>query len=93
MIAGSPVYVTFAGIGLQRRVAFLFASDGAIWKHWYIFCYSDPRTYGSLCTGDPGNWAGAGDTSFAAPIVAGIQALINQKMGGKQGLPTSYIIN
>ena len=65
----------------------MFASDGAIWKHWYIFCYSDPRTYGSPCTGDPGNWAGAGGTSFAAPIVAGIQALINQKMGGKQGLP------
>jgi len=66
----------------------LFASDGAIWKHWYIFCYSDPRTYGSPCTGDPRNWAGAGGTSFAAPIVAGIQALINQKMNGEaQGNP------
>lgn len=66
----------------------LFASDGAIWKHWYIMCYSNPRTYGSPCKGDPGNWAGAGGTSFAAPIAAGLQALINQKIGGKaQGNP------
>jgi subtilase family serine protease len=66
----------------------LFASDGAIWKHWYIFCYSNRKTYGSPCTGDPGKWAGAGGTSFAAPIVAGIQALINQKMDGEaQGNP------
>jgi subtilase family serine protease len=72
----------------------LFASDGAIWKHWYIFCYSNPRTYGSPCRGDPGNWAGAGGTSFAAPIVAGIQALINQKMGGAaQGNPNYVYYN
>ena len=40
--------------------------------------------------GRPGN----GGTSFAAPIVAGIQALINQKMNGApQGNPTMFITN
>jgi len=68
----------------------MFASDGAAWNQSYALCYSDPRTYGTPCTGNPGNWAGPGNggTSFAAPIVAGIQALINQKMNGAaQGNP------
>jgi len=34
-------------------------------------------------------WSGAGGTSFASPIMAGIQALINQKAGGPQGNPAS----
>jgi subtilase family serine protease len=68
----------------------MFASDGAAWNQSYALCYSDPHTYGTPCTGNPGNWAGPGNggTSFAAPIVAGIQALINQKMNGAaQGNP------
>ena len=39
----------------------MFASDGAVWKHFYIFCFSDqrPGVYGSPCKGDPGeNWRG-----------------------------------
>lgn len=68
----------------------IFASDGATWQQSFALCYSDPRTYGTPCVGDPGTWAGPGNggTSFSAPIVAGIQALINQKSGGKpQGNP------
>ena len=64
----------------------LFAADG-IWGHYYIMCYSDVRNGGAPCSGDPSNWAGAGGTSFGAPIMAGIQALINQKMNGNQGNP------
>ena len=64
----------------------LFASNG-FWGHFYIFCFSDLSSGGSACVGDPGRWSGAGGTSFGAPIMAGIQALINQKMGGPQGNP------
>jgi regulation of enolase protein 1 (concanavalin A-like superfamily)/uncharacterized membrane protein len=64
----------------------LFAADG-LWSHYYLFCWSDTANGGTACTGDPTGWSGAGGTSFAAPIMAGIQALANQKAGGRQGNP------
>lgn len=64
----------------------LFAGDG-VWGHYYVTCWSNTRDGGSPCTGDPSNWSGAGGTSFAAPIMAGIQALVNQKTGSAQGNP------
>jgi subtilase family serine protease len=63
----------------------LFAADG-IWGHFYVTCYSDLRNGGAPCTGPPSNWAGAGGTSFSSPVLAGIQALVNQKHGA-QGNP------
>src|SRR5580704_2547090 len=64
----------------------LFASSG-FWGHYYVFCFSDVFNGGESCVGDPGRWSGAGGTSFSSPILAGIQALVNQKMGGAQGNP------
>jgi subtilase family serine protease len=64
----------------------LFAADG-VWGHYYVMCWSDTRNGGARCTGNPSGWAGAGGTSFASPIMAGIQALVNQKNGGAQGNP------
>jgi subtilase family serine protease len=66
----------------------LFAANG-VWGHYYVFCYSQPAkgAGGAPCTGDPSNWSGAGGTSFAAPIVAGIQALVDQSTGTPQGNP------
>src|SRR5882762_8880648 len=64
----------------------LFAADG-LWSHFYIFCWSDTAHGGAACGADPSAWSGAGGTSFASPIMAGIQALINQKAGGPQGNP------
>ncbi|HKV62229.1 MAG TPA: protease pro-enzyme activation domain-containing protein [Candidatus Acidoferrum sp.] len=64
----------------------LFAADG-LWGHFYVFCWSDVANGGAACTGDPSNWTGAGGTSFASPIMAGIQALINQRAGARQGNP------
>jgi subtilase family serine protease len=64
----------------------LFAANG-VWGHYYVFCDSDTRDEGAACTGAPSGWSGAGGTSFASPILAGIQALVNQKQGAKQGLP------
>jgi subtilase family serine protease len=65
----------------------LFAANG-VWGHYYVFCDSDVIAGGAPCTGAPSTWSGAGGTSFAAPIVAGIQALVNQQQGASQGLPT-----
>ncbi|HKD51142.1 MAG TPA: protease pro-enzyme activation domain-containing protein [Candidatus Acidoferrum sp.] len=64
----------------------LFAADG-LWSHFYIFCWSNTAQGGAACGSDPSAWSGAGGTSFASPIMAGIQALINQKAGGPQGNP------
>jgi subtilase family serine protease len=64
----------------------LFAANG-LWGHYYVYCFSDPGNGGFPCTGAPSGWAGAGGTSFAAPILAAIQALVNQKTGGRQGNP------
>ena len=71
------------------------ASTG-VWGHYYIYCYSDPGNGlgGATCTGAPSGWSGAGGTSFASPIMAGIQALVNQKVAARQGNPnpTYYAI-
>jgi subtilase family serine protease len=64
----------------------LFAADG-LWSHYYVFCWSDTAGGGAVCGSDPSAWSGAGGTSFGSPIMAGIQALINQKAGGLQGNP------
>src|SRR6266481_4570199 len=66
----------------------LFAADG-LWSHYYVFCWSDTVHGGAACGADPGAWSGAGGTSFASPVMAGIQALINQNAGGPQGNPAS----
>jgi len=65
----------------------LFAGDG-LWNHAYVYCNSNLSDLnGATCKGvSPAYWSQAGGTSFAAPIMAGIQALINQKWG-KQGNP------
>jgi subtilase family serine protease len=66
----------------------LFSANG-VWGHYYVFCYTDPAkgAGGAPCTGNPASWSGGGGTSFAAPIVAGIQALVNQSQGAPQGNP------
>jgi hypothetical protein len=64
----------------------LFAANG-LWGHYYVFCDSDVADGGAPCTGAPSGWTGAGGTSFASPILAGIQALVDQKQGATQGNP------
>ena len=64
----------------------LFAGNG-VWGHYYVLCYSDPNFGGVPCTGAPEYWPGAGGTSFASPIMAGIQAMVNQASESRQGNP------
>ena len=63
----------------------LFAANG-LWGHYYPICYSDRRNGGASCSGAPSTWAGAGGTSFASPIMGGIQALVNQYTGHTSGV-------
>ena len=64
----------------------LFAADG-LWGHYYVVCWSDTANQGAACTGAPSGWAGFGGTSVAAPIWAGIQALVDQTTGDRWGNP------
>ena len=66
----------------------LFAGNG-VWGHYYVICYSDPTPGfgGTPCVGAPDGWSGGGGTSFAAPILGGIQAIINQTSEPYQGNP------
>jgi subtilase family serine protease len=74
----------------------LFASNGS-WGHFYVICWSDTGSFASqgaaACT-DPPNplastptWSGFGGTSFAAPMMAAVQALVNQKWNMRAGNP------
>ena len=63
----------------------LFAANG-VWGHYFIYCDSDAFD-GETCSGAPSGWSGAGGTSFSSPIMAAMQALVNQKQGAKQGNP------
>jgi Pro-kumamolisin, activation domain/Divergent InlB B-repeat domain len=66
----------------------LFASWD-VWNVGYVVCFTDPNNGGLPCTGNStSTWWNGGGTSFATPIWAGIQALINTATGTSQGLPT-----
>lgn len=67
----------------------LFASNG-LWDAYYVVCWSNPDTNvggGANCNGAPSTWDGFGGTSVSSPIMAGIQALVNQKTGSRWGNP------
>ncbi len=64
----------------------LFAANG-VWGHAYTICFSDTSQGGFACSGTPDTWVGIGGTSASAPIMAGVQALINQSTGSSQGNP------
>jgi subtilase family serine protease len=69
----------------------LFASNG-FWGSYYVACWSNPDTNvggGFTCTGAPSTWAGFGGTSVSSPIMAGIQALVNQNTGSRWGNPNT----
>jgi hypothetical protein len=60
----------------------LFSASG-VWGHAYVVCDSSQAP----CTGTPDTWVTLGGTSVAAPIMAGLQALINQATSSRSGNP------
>lgn len=64
----------------------LFAGDG-VWLHHYVLCWSDAGNGGIPCSMFRRSWSGGGGTSFSAAVMAGLQALIDQKKRGRQGNP------
>jgi Pro-kumamolisin, activation domain len=65
----------------------LFAANG-IWGHYVTICFSDTTQKGSQpCTGAPNTWSGFGGTSVGAPMMASIQALVNEEWGIRAGNP------
>ncbi len=70
----------------------LFAANG-VWGHYYVYCYTDAVNGGAPCTGAPSGWSGAGGTSFASPIMAAIQSLVNQKTNSAWGNPNPTYYN
>jgi subtilase family serine protease len=87
-VTAAPTWQSVYGAGLysgsttQRTLPdiALFAASG-FWGHFMPFCESDV----AACTADPNTDQGAGGTSFVAPQIAGLMALINQKTGARQG--------
>jgi subtilase family serine protease len=68
----------------------LFSGDGTI-QNFYLICQSDQNTNDAACSG-ASTLLGVGGTSVAAQTFAGITAMIDQKVGGRQGNfnPTLY---
>jgi subtilase family serine protease len=60
-------------------------AGGAEWGHELVYCN---KYYGLTCTNVATTWGQGSGTSFSAPIFAGIQALINQRVGGPVGNPS-----
>ena len=80
----TPAYGTIAAKSTAVRTVpdvSLFAANG-VWGHFITICYSNTEGGGAACTGAPSGWVGIGGTSASAPMMASIQALVNQYVGG-----------
>jgi Bacterial Ig-like domain (group 3) len=64
-------------------------SGNGVWGSFYVYCNSDAEFYG-VCDVNT-SLQGAGGTSFAAPIFAGMMALVQQKTASQQG-NVNYIL-
>ena len=53
--------------------------------------YSDAANGGTPCTGAPSGWVGIGGTSASAPLMAAIQALVNQLIVRESRTPSCKI--
>jgi subtilase family serine protease len=65
----------------------LFASSGSPWSHAIIECWSDTANGGKSCAGAPSTWIQVGGTSASAPMLAAMQAIVDEKWGIRAGNP------
>src|SRR5271157_2772241 len=85
-----PTWQSVYGVGLNNTSSTyrnlpdvsLFASNG-FWGHYLPYCESDAEACTQTEYED--GYLGAGGTSFVAPQLAGLMALINQKSNDRQG--------
>jgi subtilase family serine protease len=66
----------------------LLAAGGALWPYTsasYPICFTGSG--GVSCESAPEHWPSGNGTSFSTSIMAGFQALVNQKTGERQGNP------
>lgn len=69
----------------------LFASNG-FWNTYYVACWTNPAGGFPPCLSTPpSDWSGWGGTSISTPIMAGLQALINEKTGSRWGNPNTVL--
>jgi uncharacterized repeat protein (TIGR01451 family) len=69
-----------------------FASNGR-WGHFLPYCQSDTGEICNFSSGTDAASLGAGGTSFVAPQIAGLMALVNQQTGSRQGLANYTLYN
>jgi subtilase family serine protease len=72
--------------GLRDQPDISLFAGNALWGSYFAFCLSDVKEGGTTCTAqNDAVLLGGGGTSFSSPAMAGIQALINQRYGHRQG--------
>ncbi len=84
---GKPAWPAFQTTACAISPTSLCSPPTACGGTTTCICWTDTANGGAPCLGAPSGWAGAGGTSFSSPILAGIQALVNQKQGSAQGNP------
>ena len=85
-----PVWQSVLGVpndGLRDIPDVSLYASGGYWGLTYVVCNS----YAQPCTQGPSTWTEVGGTSVAAPIWAGIQALVNEATKSDWGLANPQI--
>jgi subtilase family serine protease len=63
-------------------------SAGPVWGHAYVVCFSDPaHDFGEPCKNFPTGWIYGYGTSFSSPVMAGVQALVDEAKSSREGNP------
>ena len=74
-------------VGILASLGSSVLAANPIWGHFILICFSDTVNGGTPCTGAPSHWTGIGGTSASAPLMAAIQALVNQHWNIRAGNP------
>jgi uncharacterized repeat protein (TIGR01451 family) len=70
-----------------------FAAPGWLWPHFLLYCQSDSGYSCDYSNSTDVVALAAGGTSFVAPQIAGMMALVNQETGARQGVADYTLYN